>query len=106
VTRGEVWYTRTPLGQQLRPVVILSNDSYNRSTRRAPLVALITDVEYDEADPYVIQLTDVDPLPGHRVLIGSLAPMRRQWFTQAPLGMLTGATLTHIETATRDLFDL
>lgn len=106
MTRGEVWYTRTPLGQQLRPVVILSNDSYNRSTRRAPLVALITDVEYDEADPYVIQLADVDPLPGQRVLVGSLAPMRRQWFTEAPLGMLTGATLTRIEAATRDLFDL
>jgi mRNA-degrading endonuclease toxin of MazEF toxin-antitoxin module len=106
VRRGEVWYTRTPLGQQLRPVVILSNDSYNRSTRRAPLVALITDVEYGPADPYVIALTDVDPLPGRRVLIGSLAPMRRQWFTEAPLGMLTGATLTRVEAAARDLFDL
>lgn len=105
MTRGEVWYTRTPLGQQLRPVVILSNDSYNRSTRRAPLVALITDVEYDD-DPYVVPLADVDPLPGQRVLVGSIAPMRRQWFTQAPVGMLTGATLTRIEAATRDLFDL
>jgi mRNA-degrading endonuclease toxin of MazEF toxin-antitoxin module len=106
VTRGEVWYTRTPLGQQLRPVVILSNDSYNRSTRRAPLVALITDVEHDPADPYVITLTDIDPLPGRSVLVGSLAPIRRQWFTEAPLGMLTGATLTRVEAAARDLFDL
>jgi len=106
VRRGEVWYTRTPLGQQLRPVAVLSNDSYNRSTRRAPLVALITDVEYDKADPYVIVLSDLDPLPGHRVLVASLAPMRRQWFTEAPLGMLTGATLTSIDTAVRDLFDL
>jgi mRNA-degrading endonuclease toxin of MazEF toxin-antitoxin module len=106
VRRGEVWYTRTPFGQQLRPVVILSNDSYNRSTRRAPLVALITDVEYDEADPYVIPLTEVDPIPGQRILVGSLAPLRRQWFTEAPVGMLTGATLTRVEAATRDLFDL
>lgn len=104
--RGEVWYTRTPLGQQLRPVALLSNDSYNRSTRRAPLVALITDVEYDKADPYVVPLSEVDPLPGQRVLVGSLAPLRRQWFTEAPVGMLTGATLASIESAVRDLFDL
>jgi hypothetical protein len=87
-------------------VVVLSNDSHNRSTRRAPLVAMITDVEYDPADPYVIPLTDVDPLPGQRVLVASVAPLRRQWFTDAPLGMLTGATLASIETAVRDLFDL
>lgn len=104
--RGEVWYTRTPLGQQLRPALVLSNDSHNRSTRRAPLVALITDVEYDEADPYVVPLTDVDPLPGQRVLVASVAPLRRQWFTEAPVGMLTGATLTQVEAAIRDLFDL
>lgn len=104
--RGEVWYTRTPLGQQLRPALVLSNDSYNRSTRRAPLVALITDIEYDNADPYVILLTGLDPLPGQRVLVGSLAPVRRQWFTDAPVGMLTGATLTRVDTAIRDLFDL
>ena len=103
--RGEIWYTRTPVGQQLRPVAVLSNDSYNRSTRRAPLVALITDVD-DKADPYVIGLSDLDPLPGHRVLVASLAPLRRQWFTEAPVGMLTGATLTSIDTAVRDLFDL
>jgi mRNA-degrading endonuclease toxin of MazEF toxin-antitoxin module len=106
VRRGEIWYTRTPLGQQLRPVAVLSNDSYNRSTRRTPLVAMITDIEYDKADPYVIQLTDLDPLPGHRIPVASLAPLRRQWFTEAPVGMLTGATLTHIEAAVRDLFDL
>lgn len=104
--RGEVWYTRTPLGQQLRPALVLSNDSYNRSTRRAPLVALVTDIEYDDADPYVIPLTVLDPLPGQRVLVGSLAPLRRQWFTDAAVGMLTGATLTRVAVAIRDLFDL
>lgn len=104
--RGEIWYTRTPLGQQLRPVAVLSNDSHNRSTRRAPFVAMITDVEYDDADPYVIRLTDVDPLPGQRVLVASVAPLRRQWFTEAPVGMVTGATLASVEAAIRDLFDL
>jgi mRNA-degrading endonuclease toxin of MazEF toxin-antitoxin module len=106
VRRGEVWYTRTPLGGQLRPALVLSNDSYNRSTRRAPLVTLITDVGYDEEDPYVISLTDLDPLPGHRVLVGSLAPVRRQWFTDRPVGMLTGPTLARVNAAVRDLIDL
>jgi mRNA interferase MazF len=97
VNRGVVWDYTPASGPSVR-VVVLSNDAHNSVswpvcaylTRRAvPLV------------PTMVPLADPDPVGGAVDLttLGTLNPDRRS----GPVGMLTGASLSRIGDAVRNL---
>lgn len=102
--RGEVWNVTVPLGDRVRPVVVLTNDHANEDADDRPHAADL--VEVTRESPYALRLADRDPLAGSWVRVDRLTHYARSRFIGPPVGMLTGATLAAVDRAIRDRLDL
>lgn len=102
--RGEIWNVAIPLGERVRPVVVLTNDHANEDQDDRPHAADVVDVTRES--PYAVRLADRDPLPGSWVRVDRLTHYARSRFIGPPVGILTGATLDHVNRALRDRLDL
>jgi mRNA-degrading endonuclease toxin of MazEF toxin-antitoxin module len=102
--RGEIWNITIPMGDRVRPVLVLTNDHANEDMDDHPHACDVVDVCRDS--PYAVQLAERDPLPTRWIRVDTLAHYRRGRFIGPPVGILTGATLAQVDRALRDRLDL
>lgn len=84
-------------------VVIVSNDGFNAVTGH-PLVVKVSDRPDLTETPYVVALTDADPVPGH-IESYSVVRIRRERLATEPVGRLWADTLRKLEDALALLLD-
>lgn len=102
--RGEVWEYALSDSGKFR-VVVVSSDVQNEIRGAWPLCALVTHrTPSAEIPAFTVELADPDPLGGI-VLITTLRGLDPAGLS-VQLGMVTGATMTRIGAALKDLFDL
>lgn len=102
--RGEVWNVTVPMADQVRPVLVLTNDYANEDEDDYPHACDI--VAAWAGGPYAVQLADRDPLAGQWATVDTVTHYRRRRFIGPPLGIVTGATLEQVDRALRDRLDL
>ncbi|HSV68283.1 MAG TPA: type II toxin-antitoxin system PemK/MazF family toxin [Mycobacteriales bacterium] len=102
--RGEVWEYAHPDSGKFR-VVVVSNDVQNDIPGAWPLCVLVTRRTPSVGIPaFTVELADPDPLGGV-VLTATVRGLDPAGLV-VPLGMVTGATMTRISAALKDLFEL
>ncbi|MEY8015585.1 type II toxin-antitoxin system PemK/MazF family toxin [Mycobacterium servetii] len=89
---------RVDLGHGLKPWVVLSNNSRNRSLNTV-LAARITTTSKNAHVPTVVPLTAADPLVGF-VLVDDIVQLYHDELTE-PLGALSSPTMQEISKALR-----
>ena len=112
VKRGEIWWANLPNPRASqpgfqRPVIVVSADSYNRSSIRTVLVAVITsnlrlgdapgNVRISKRDS---KLTKVSVINSSQILTLDKGYLDRR------VGMLSASKLTELERGLRMVFDL
>lgn len=103
MNRGEVWTVEGPAGRRWR-VAVVSGDSHNDRLGALPFVVPLVHRPPGELPPYVAALRDPDPVGGVALTadLGQIDPRR----SIERVGMITGASMSRIAEALRDLFEL
>jgi mRNA interferase MazF len=105
VNRGEVWTIGDRTDLRYR-VVVLSGDTHNDRPNAAPYCAPVVRQRGSTIDlpPFAVPLSETDPVSGVVVV----NRMRRLPVSSGAerLGMITGASLSRVDDALRNLFEL
>lgn len=102
MNRGDI-YAHQGLGRAGH-VVIVSNDGFNAITGH-PMTVRVSDRPDLIETPYVVALTNADPVIGHLESY-SVVRMRRERLSSAPIGRLTADTQRKLDDALALLLDL
>jgi mRNA interferase MazF len=105
VNRGEVWTVEAPdaPGRRWR-VAVVSADSHNDRPGALPFVVPVVHRPGGDLPPFTATLADPDPVGGV-ALVGDMSQLDPCQGAER-VGMLTGASMTRIGAAIRDLFEL
>lgn len=104
MNRGEIWTIGDRADLRYR-VVVLSGDAHNGRPGAAPYCApIVRQRGTTDLPPFAVPLAEADPLSGVVVV----NRMRRMAATAGAerLGMVTGASMSRLGDAMRDLFEL
>jgi len=107
VKRGEIWLLTVPGIDQLRPVLVISNDHANADARYRPTALDIhTPRVSGDFGMYLVELAERDPMTGHLVDATTVTNYTRTRFVGTPLGIVTGASLVKIDGALKTWLDI
>lgn len=104
MNRGEIWTVGDPSQVRYR-VIVLSGDAHNDRPSASPYCApIVRQRGTEELPPFVVPLAETDPMTGVVVVnrmrrVPALAGVER-------VGMATGASMSRIGEALKDLFEL
>ncbi|MFI6757681.1 type II toxin-antitoxin system PemK/MazF family toxin [Micromonospora sp. NPDC050417] len=104
MNRGEIWTVGDPTQVRYR-VIVLSGDAHNDRPSASPYCApIVRQRGTEELPPFVVPLAETDPMTGVVVVnrmrrVPAAAGVER-------VGMATGASMSRIVEALKDLFEL
>ena len=104
MNRGEIWTIGDPSQVKYR-IIVLSGDAHNDRPSASPFCApIVRQRGSDDLPPFVVSLAETDPVTGVVVV----NRMRRIPASVAVerVGMATGASMSRLSEALRDLFEL
>ncbi len=105
--RGEIWFLTVPGIDQLRAVLVVSNDHANTDHRYRPAALDIhtprTGIDHGV---YHVELAGRDPMTGHLVDATTVTNYTRTRFVGTPLGIITGASFAKVNAALKTWLDI
>jgi mRNA interferase MazF len=105
VTRGEIWTVGDRTQQARHRVVVLSGEGHNDRPSAAPYCApIVRQRGSSDLPPFAVPLAETDPVAGV-VVVNRLRRIPSSVAVER-VGMATGASMSRINEALRDLFEL